>query len=64
VAGEVVRRLSRGHFTEVVVYTPLGTVRSYVPADGRERSDRVGVSFGRMLLYQSGRLIGATSESG
>ncbi len=61
--GQVVRTLSRGHFDEVLVTTPLGTLRAYVPGgalaiEGTGAVEEVGVGFGRMLLYQSDRLAG------
>lgn len=61
--GKVLRTLSRGHFDEVLVTTPLGMLRAYVPGgalalEGTGAIEEVGVSFGRMLLYQSDRLAG------
>jgi putative spermidine/putrescine transport system ATP-binding protein len=55
--GDVVRSVSRGHFDEVLVATALGDLRAYV-ATGAQRSGSVDVHLGRMLLYQSGRLVG------
>jgi len=55
--GNVVRTLSRGHFDEVLVTTPLGTLRAYVAA-GTGHAGVVRVNLGRMLLYQSDRLVG------
>jgi putative spermidine/putrescine transport system ATP-binding protein len=60
--GKVLRTLSRGHFDEVLLTTPLGTLRAYVPG-GASAVEDVRVSFGRMLLYQSDRLAG-TAEGG
>jgi putative spermidine/putrescine transport system ATP-binding protein len=58
--GEVQRVLSRGHFDEVLVMTSLGLIRAYVVA-GTAPVGRTGVSFGRMLLYQAGRLVGTAT---
>jgi putative spermidine/putrescine transport system ATP-binding protein len=60
--GTVVRTLSRGHFDEVLVTTPLGTLRAYIAAGTRHGGD-VCVCFGRMLLYQSNRLVGTANGS-
>jgi putative spermidine/putrescine transport system ATP-binding protein len=60
--GKVLRTLSRGHFDEVLVTTPLGTLRAYV-AGGTSAAEEVSVSFGRMLLYQSGRLAGTVERA-
>jgi putative spermidine/putrescine transport system ATP-binding protein len=54
---EVLRTVSRGHFDEVLVTTPLGPLRAYVAAGGGPAGP-IGVRFGRVLLYRSGRLVG------
>ena len=56
----VLRTVSRGHFDEVLLQSSIGDLRSYVAA-GAGWSGTLGASFGRMLLYRSGRLIGAVS---
>ncbi|HLI02186.1 MAG TPA: ABC transporter ATP-binding protein [Acidimicrobiales bacterium] len=61
VEGTVVRRLPRGHFDEVLLDTPLGTLRAYVGA-GTEPADAVPVAFGRTLLYRDGRLVGTARD--
>jgi putative spermidine/putrescine transport system ATP-binding protein len=61
--GTVARTLSRGHFDEVLVATALGTLRAYVAA-GAALAGEVGVGFGRVLLYQSDRLVGRADGAG
>jgi ABC-type Fe3+/spermidine/putrescine transport system ATPase subunit len=60
---EVVRTVSRGHFDEVLVTTVLGPLRAYVAA-GAYHSGEVAIHLGRMLLYQSGRLVGTLRGDG
>jgi putative spermidine/putrescine transport system ATP-binding protein len=61
--GDAVRTVSRGHFEEVMVTTPLGDLRAYVAA-GANHTGKVRLGFGRMLLYQSERLVGTLSGDG
>ena len=62
VAAELVKRIPRGHFTEVVVGFGRHTARAFLPLDA-ELEGPVEVSFGRVLLYRDGRLAGGWPEA-
>jgi putative spermidine/putrescine transport system ATP-binding protein len=62
VPASLLKRIPRGHFTEVVVAFGEHTARVFVPLDFA-LPERLEVSFGRVLLYRDGILQGDVVRS-
>lgn len=63
VAAQVLQRIPRGHYQELVLKTPAGKLRSFVSND-IVVDEEIHILFQRALLYQNGGLVRESVVSG